>query len=193
MSEGVKKMVKKKFPIVNIAIFILVIILFFSLFYMASYFRKQEEQIRSENPITFCQAPKAPLEEQKCYFTTHIHFFLTIKIFGEERNLQKFEYGLLNGFHTHYEENKIHWHALLLVDSVTKEPLENLTIEKLFGDGGIPFDNNKIYEFESGMLNPKTGQLAKLMIFIDSEKIENPRDYVLNLNKGHTEIEIIFE
>lgn len=185
-------MTKKKFPIANIAIFILVITLFISLFYVASYFREKEEEIRSENPITFCQPLKSPSEGQKCYFTTHIHFFPTIKIFGEERTIP-FEYGPLDGFHTHFEKNKAHWHALLPVDSVAKQPLKNLTLGELFDDMGIPFSNDRIYEFESGMLNPKTGQPAKLTVFIDGEKIENPRDYVLNLKHEHKKIEIIFE
>ncbi len=185
---------KKKFPIANIVIFILVITLFISLFYVASYFREQEEEIRSENPITFCQPPKAPPEEQKCYFTTHIHFFPTMKIFGEEKTLP-FEHGTLEKFHTHYEENKVHWHALIPINPITKQPLENLTLGELFDDLGIPFDDGRIYEFESGMLNPATSQPAKLVVFIEGEEkeIENPRDYVLNLKLAHRKIEIIFE
>jgi len=188
----VSNMAKKKFPIVNIAIFILVIGLFISLFYVASYFRGQEERIRSENPITFCQPPNASPEEQKCYFTTHIHFFPSMKIFGEERTLP-FEQGPLERFHTHFEINKVHWHTLLPANPLTKQPLENLTLGELFDDLGIPFDNNRIYEFESGMINPETGQPAKLAVFIDDEKIENPRDYVLNLRHDHKKIEIVFE
>ncbi len=185
-------MAKQKFPIMNIAIFVLVVTLFVSLFYVASYFHEKEEETRSENPITFCQPQKASPEEQKCYFTTHIHFFPNIRIFGEERTLP-FEHGPLDRFHTHFEKNKAHWHALLPADPITKRPLQNLTLGELFDDFGIPFDNDRIYEFESGMINPKTGQPAELTVIIDDERIENPRDYVLNLKHEHKKIEIIFE
>ena len=176
---------KQKLPVTNIFIFILVIILFIGLFYMSSYFREKEEQVRAENPITFCPS------EQECFFTTHIHYLVSIKIFGQEQTLG-FEEGALESFHTHSQKNKVHWHALLQADSTTRQPEEFPTLGKLFESMNVPFSNEGIFEYKNGEPNPKTSKPAQLKVFVNGEQIENPEKYVLDL-KEEQRIEVVFE
>lgn len=165
---------KQKLPLSNILIFILVIVLFVGLFYMSSFFREKEENVRAENPIVFCQPPDVPPEEKECFFTTHIHYYLIVDIFGELQTLG-FESGLLQSFHTHSEKNKLHWHTLLPADPETKEPKQLPTLQNLLDDVS------------------KTLNLAEkeLEVFVDGKKIDDPQDYILDLKKEQT-IKVVF-
>ncbi len=62
-------------------------------------------------------------EEEKCFWSAHIHIYIPVEICGEKYSLSRFE-GPLATNHTHGEENVIHWHDRLKVDPVTKQFLE---------------------------------------------------------------------
>lgn len=103
----------------SILILAVVIAAIIGLFWFAR-FLGSGEKVQSEKPLVICQPQNAPPQNQKCFWTTHIH--ATVKVFmkGIEVPLG-FEEGVLEGSHTHAEPNKIHWHGLIPVDPKTKE------------------------------------------------------------------------
>lgn len=133
----VKIAMKNRLP--NILILIFVIVLFVGVFYLASVLREREEKIRSESPIVFCVPPQAPPENQECFFTTHVHYHITLIENGSEKSLP-FEKGALERFHTHFEKNKVHWHSLMPVEPETKKFLETLTLTDVLKDLNLPLE-----------------------------------------------------
>lgn len=123
---------------------------------MASVLRQREERIRSESPITFC------LNEEECFFTTHIHYHITLIENGREKTLT-FEKGPLERFHTHFEKNKVHWHGLLPVNPEGKEFLEQLTLSDMLKDLELPIE--------------------RVVVEIHDEIIPNPEEFVLDLRE----------
>jgi len=120
-----------------IIVLALIIIAVGFLFYIAKSFGG-EENAESENPLTICQPQNASPEQQNCYWTAHIH--ATIKITKSGGKVQiEFEQGELEEGHTHAEENKLHWHGLLSVDSQTKEVIDwsPLYVSKILDNLGI--------------------------------------------------------
>jgi hypothetical protein len=162
-------MKKQKMPISNILIFLLVIVMFISLFYMASYFREKEENVRAENPVVFCQPPNVPPEEKECFFTTHTHYHLEIEIDGKEIGFG-FEKGSLNSFHTHSDEHKIHWHGLLSADPISKQAKQLPTLTHLI---------NEVIEIID------IGE-REFNVFVNEKKISNPDNYTLDLKEEQT-------
>lgn len=159
-------------------------------FYMASFFKSEEQGVRSQKPIIFCQPQNALPEQQKCFFTSHIDVYLTIKVWGEEKTLP-FEKGDLVKSHLHAEKNKIHWHSLISVDPKKKE-LEDktqLTLGQALDDLGIPFDKDHLYNFKNGEtgLNGKSGILK---ILVNGQSNFEFRDYV---RKPEDHIDLIFD
>lgn len=167
-----------------------VLVGFVALYATARYFRAREEGVRSENPIVFCNPQNVPPEQQKCFFTSHLHVFPEITVFGEKRPLP-FEKGDLTKHHTHAQLNKVHWHALLEVDPLTKEPPEaEFTLGRVFDDFGIYFAEDGILDHRVGETNPQTGQPATLRVLVNGEPNDQFRDAVW---KDHDRVEVILE
>jgi hypothetical protein len=59
----------------------------------------------------------------RCFWSAHIHVLIPIEICGTKYALPKFQ-GPLSGFHTHGEENVIHWHERLEIDLETQQFLQ---------------------------------------------------------------------
>lgn len=174
----------------SVATILFVLVAFLAIYYIATFFRGQEEKVRSENPIVFCQPENAPPENQKCFFTTHIHTYIAIKVFGEKKPL-RFEHGDLARHHTHSQPNKIHWHKLVEVNPQTKKVSDSeFMLGKIFDDLGIYFNRDGIFEYRNGQLNPKTGQPAQLKVLINGKENTEFREYVW---QDKDKIEIIFE
>lgn len=146
----------------NILILVFVVALFVGVFYLASVLREREEKIRSESPIVFCVPPKAPPENQECFFTTHIHYNITLIENGSEKTLP-FEKGPLERFHTHFEKNKAHWHSLMPVNPETKEFLETLTLTDVLKDLNL--------------------SLERAVVEIDGEIVADPENFILDLRE----------
>lgn len=190
MAEGTPQSTTKKPYLGSILMLLFVLAAFGALYYVATFFREAEEQVRSENPVVFCQPENAPLAEQQCWFTTHTHVYVTIRVFGKERPLP-FEKGDLSRHHTHSQENKIHWHTLVEVDPITKQvPEEERTLGKVFDDMGIYFAPDGVFDHRVGETNPQTGQSAELQMFVNGEPNDQFREYV---RKDKDRIDIIFE
>lgn len=79
------------------------------------------EKVESEKPLVICNPPNIPPEQQKCFWTAHIHFHL--KVFDKQGNVITvgFEQGDLQAMHTHAEAGLIHWHGLIPVDPRGKQ------------------------------------------------------------------------
>ena len=77
----------------------------------------------------------------ECSIAVHIHANLDVSVCGKE-HVFPFEKGDLNKPHTHKEKNKIHYHALLKVDPVTKKILDpiDLTLKAFFDQMGERFN-----------------------------------------------------
>lgn len=93
------------------------------------------EKVQSEKPFVICQQQNAPPEQQKCFWTAHIH--ATVKVSKSNGQIPiGFEKGALEGMHTHAETNRIHWHGLIPVDPKTREATDwsVLKVEKIPGD-----------------------------------------------------------
>lgn len=104
----------------NTLILLAVIAALLGFVWFALNFGAGEEKVQSEKLLVICQPQNVPPEQQKCFWTAHIH--ATVKVFmkGEKISLG-FEQGNLEGSHSHAEPDKIHWHGLILVDPKTKE------------------------------------------------------------------------
>ncbi len=118
----------------SIIILFLVIVAIVGFFWVAN-FLGSGEKAQSEAPLVICNPPNVSPEQQKCNWTAHIHFMLKVFKGSEEISL-KFETGELQAQHTHAEPNKIHWHGLIPVDSLTKEVTDWSALEI----GKIPVD-----------------------------------------------------
>lgn len=174
----------------NILTVLFVIGAFVAIYYTATFFKEKDESVRSENPLSFCQPANAPPEEQKCFFTTHIHLHLAIKIFGKVKPLP-FEKGDLTQGHTHSQNDEIHWHALVEVDPITKNvPDSEFALGKVFDSFGIPFSPSGIFSYRNGSINPTTGKPAELKMFVNGEENTEFRDYIW---RDGDKIEIVFE
>lgn len=190
MTEGTPQHTAKKPYLGSILMLLFVVAAFGALYYVAKFFQGEEEQVRSEKPIIFCQPENAPPEEQQCWFTTHIHVYPTVRVFGKERPLP-FEKGDLSKHHTHSQENKIHWHKLVEVDPVTKGvPEEEFKLGKVFDDMGIYFTQDGVFDHRVGEINPQTGQPAELKMLVNGEPNDQFREYGW---KDKDRIDIIFE
>jgi hypothetical protein len=151
-------------------------------FGVARFFRSEEENVRSQAPIIFCQPQDAPPEQQQCFFASHIDVYVTLKIWGEEKTLP-FEQGDLTKSHLHAQKNKVHWHSLIPVDP-RKKLLENhgpLTLGQLFEDLGIPFDRDRILGVKNGDVGP-SGKPGVLKMFVNGQPNDQFRDYVRQPN-----------
>lgn len=146
----------------NILILVFVAVLFVGVFYMTSILREREEKIRSESPIVFCVPPQAQPENQECFFTTHVHYHITLIENGTEKTLP-FENGPLERFHTHFEKNKVHWHSLMPVDPETKEHLETLALADVLKDLNLPFE--------------------RAVVEVQGEIVADPENFILDLRE----------
>lgn len=159
-------------------------------FGIARFFRGEEENVRAQKPIIFCQPQDAPPEQQQCFFASHIDVYVTVKIWGEEKTLP-FEKGDLTKSHLHAEKNKVHWHSLIPVDP-RKKQLENaspLTLGQLFDDLNIPFDHDRIFDAKNGNVGP-SGRPGELNMFVNGQAKNQFRDYVRQPNDH---IDLIFD
>jgi|GEM_PF-3770794 len=157
-------------------------------FSIANFFKTEEQGVRSQKPIIFCQPQNAPPERQKCFFTTHVDTYLTIKIWGEEKNLP-FEKGNLTKAHTHAGRNKIHWHSLIPVDPATRKPERDLTLGEIADDLFIPFDTDRIFDFKNGDAGPG-GLPGTLTVLVDGRPNGDYRNFILT---GEQHISLIFD
>lgn len=135
-----KDMNTKIKSIIGLLVVVVVVIGFFKL----ANFLGNGEKTQTEKQLVICQPQSAPLEQQTCNWTAHIH--ATVKLFNKGEEIQvKFEEGELEGQHTHSESNKLHWHGLIPVDPKTKEVTDwsAIEVQKIVTDfnlsqGGTP-------------------------------------------------------
>lgn len=160
VQKFVKIAMKNKFSDILILVFVAALLV--GVFYLASVLREREEKIRSESPIVFCVPPKAPPENQECFFTTHIHYHVTRIENGREKDLP-FEKGPLERFHTHFEKNKVHWHSSMPVDQKTKGFLETLTLADMLKDFNLSFERS--------------------VVEVNGEVVPNPENFILDLRE----------
>ena len=125
----------------SLCVLVIVTVAIFGFFWFAN-FLGSGEKAQSEKPLVICQPQNAPLEQQKCFWTAHIH--ATVKIFkrGQEVSVS-FEEGELEGQHTHSEPNKLHWHGLIPVDPQTKvvSDWSSLEVGKISKDFKLPMED----------------------------------------------------
>ncbi len=94
----------------SILIILVVVVAIFGFFKIAT-FLGSGEKAQSEKPLVICQPQGAPLEQQKCFWTAHLHARITPPV--------GFEKGNIDGVHTHAEPNFLHWHGLIPVERGT--------------------------------------------------------------------------
>lgn len=101
-------------------VLILLVVGLILFFFWIARFLGSGEKIQSEKPIVICQPQNAPPQEQRCFWTAHIH--AEVKVFKGNMEIPiGFEKGTLEEEHTHAEANTLHWHGLIPVDPVSKE------------------------------------------------------------------------
>jgi len=103
----------------NLLILCAIIGVILALFWFAKRFGSGEN-VQSEKPLIICQPQDALPDQQKCFWTAHIHAHMQV-FRGSTEIPVGFEQGELEKSHTHTEQNKIHWHGLIPVDPNTKE------------------------------------------------------------------------
>ena len=111
----------------NALILLVVIATILGFFWLANFFGNGEKT-QSEKSLVICQPQNAPPEQQKCNWTAHIHFHLTVFKGSQEIPID-FEQGDLPGMHTHAEKNLVHWHGLIPVDPKNKEVTDWLALQ----------------------------------------------------------------
>lgn len=139
----------------NVLIFLLVIVAIVGLFWFAKFFGAGGEKVKSEKPLAICQPQNAPPEQQKCFWTAHIH--ATVKLFKDGKELPvRFEEGKLEGQHTHSESNKLHWHGLIPVDPTTKEVTDwsALEVQKIITDFNLSQEGTPVFIVNSKEVEP---------------------------------------
>lgn len=155
-------MVIKKHEKMKSMLFLLIIIVTISGFFWLASFLGAGENIKSEKPLVICQPQNATPEQQKCFWTAHIHN--SVKVFKGNEEIQiGFEQGELKGVHTHAEKNKFHWHGLLPVDPKTREVIDwsslyvgNIPRDLKFSTEGTPMfivngkEVNRFYIWQDG-------------------------------------------
>jgi len=116
-------------------------------------------------------------QENKCYWTAHIHAYVPIKICGEDKRLP-IELGPLNEPHTHEEKNVIHWHDRLLYDNVNKKLLDPapLTLGAFFDALKVNFNLDSILDKKNGDLCPDGTSTLKM--FVNGKRNDQFRDYI---------------
>ncbi len=121
----------------NGLILIMVLWAGFTIFKLAVRVGTVGENAQSEKPMVICSPQDAPADQQKCYWTAHIH--TTVKIFSKGKEIPiGFEQGILEKGHTHAQKNKLHWHGLIPADPKTKEfDKTAFRIDKIPGDLNI--------------------------------------------------------
>jgi len=135
----------------NVLIIGFVIVGLVAFFYVANRFSGGEKGVTTEKPITTCQPENAPVEQQKCYYTAHSHFTLSLQVNGQKQDLH-FEKGDLQKSHTHAEKNKIHWHTTIPVDPQTKQVTDysQLKLKAVFDELKIDYQGKKVTVLVSG-------------------------------------------
>lgn len=107
----------KKVISLLILIFIIATII---LFFVVAHYFGNIESVRSEKPIVICIPHDVPIQNQKCFWTAHIHAMVKVFKNNKEEPIG-YEQGNLEDVHTHAEKNKLHWHGLIAVDKKTRE------------------------------------------------------------------------
>lgn len=104
---------------------------------------------------------------EQCYWTAHIHALVRINVCGQEISLPKLV-GPLSGVHTHTEENILHWHDRLLIDPVSRKPIDPwvLTIGSGLDILSITMATDGIMEEKNGDLCPD-GKEGTLKFFVN--------------------------
>lgn len=117
-------------------------------------------------------------QEDKCYWTAHVHAYVPIKICGEDKRLP-IELGPLNGPHTHEEKNIIHWHDRLPYDNVNKRLLETkpLTLGAFFDAINANFNSNSILDKNNNDVC-LDGTQGKLKMFVNGKRSNQFRDFI---------------
>ncbi len=111
-----------------------------------------------------------------CFWSAHIHVNIPIQICGEQYILPKFK-GALIDFHTHGNENIIHWHDKILFDAEKKQFLEpspfanNLIFENL----GLPITTDILLDKKDGDLC--NGVVGTWKVFVNGVLDVNWRNY----------------
>lgn len=160
-------------------------------FYVANFFKHVETGIRSQKPIIFCQPQDASAQNQLCFYTSHIDIYLTIKIWGEERTLP-FEKGDLTKAHTHADKNKVHWHSLIPVNPTTRELERQLILSEYIDDLGIPFADDRIYNFKNGDVGPN-GKPGFLKMLVEGKPRNELRNFIIDNALFGQHIELVFD
>lgn len=117
-------------------------------------------------------------QEDKCYWTAHIHAYVPIYVCGKEIK-QYIEVGPLNEPHTHEEKHVIHWHDRLPYDNVNKRLLEYapLTLGAYFDALEMQFDSNRILDKSNDDLCPD-GSQGTLKMFVNGKQNNMFRNFV---------------
>lgn len=123
-------------------VLIVVLLAGFIIFKLALRVGTAGENVQSEKPMVICSPHNAPADQQKCYWTAHIH--VGVKIFNKGKEVPiGFEQGALEKGHTHAQKNKLHWHGLIPVDTKTKEfDTSAFRIDKIPGDLKVSLPGN---------------------------------------------------
>lgn len=126
----------------------------------------------------------------KCFWSAHIHVYVPVEICGKTYSLPKFE-GSLSEFHTHGEENVIHWHEKLAYDPVTKNFLEPtpFLLRRTFEVLRFSFDEQSIFGKTDGDLCPD-GSKGNWKVFVNGVLNQDWRNYEW---KDHDIIFFVFD
>lgn len=94
---------------------IVVLLIAVGLWYSVTQYQSSDEE---QTGFLVCNK-----ENTICENSQHIHADIDVQVCGKEIEFGK-EKGRTDKQHTHKEKNKIHWHARMRVDPVTKQPLD---------------------------------------------------------------------
>ncbi|MDO8583238.1 MAG: hypothetical protein Q7R51_01800 [bacterium] len=156
-----RKTKKKKRKCFTTPLFVLIIILIIG-FLGYSVFTYQNSQQEQEGFFTCSKDGKT------CEISRHIHSEIEMSVCGEEIIFPK-EKGNLNKQHTHKEKNRLHWHARIKVDPITRKPLDQTPLNL------ASFLEQMEYKFPEACPSNSSSQLK---VYVNGQFAEDKLNYI---------------
>ncbi|RJQ28808.1 hypothetical protein C4571_02845 [Candidatus Parcubacteria bacterium] len=113
----------------------------------------------------------------QCFWSAHIHAYVPVTICGESYSFPKFK-GALAEFHTHGEENVVHWHDKIPYDQKTKKFLESapFALTVIFKNLDLPVDEKGLFRRENGAAC-EDGRNGVWKVFVNGAYYPDWRNY----------------
>lgn len=139
-------------------------------FLVYSLIEYQRSGIAEDGVVTCANGPALtggePTRGKQCFWSAHIHTDIPIQICGKKYVLSRFK-GSLADYHTHGDENIIHWHDKIAFDAEKKQFLEPtpFALNFIFKTLELPITDESLFGKKNGDLC--LGSAATWKVFVN--------------------------